>query len=116
MSSGGVPSPKTPSQWPHTCEPQLAESFCPLDARRILRAGAIQDDIAIPPQLMLSGDELVKRHWECAGNARLFLARGERTKVHDHRSFSGRELIGQLADRHACNPRVCTIPIYRYLN
>src|SRR6188508_990588 len=111
MSSGGVPSPKTPSQWPHTRESQLAESFCPFGARRILRAGAIQDHIAIPRQLMLSGDELFERHGECAGNARLFLTRCERTKVHDHRSFSGCKLVGQLEDRHAWNAIVCTIPI-----
>src|SRR6476660_4564272 len=115
MSSGGVPSPKTPGQWPHACESQLAESFRPLDARRVLWAGAIQDHIAIARQFMLSCDELVERQRESAGNARLFLACCVRTKVHDYRSFSRRKFVGQLADRHARNA-ICTIPIDRFVD
>ena len=65
---------------------------------------------------MMSGDEFVERQREGAGNARLFLAHCERTKVHDHRSFSGRKFAGQLADGHAWNAKVCTIPIDRFVD
>ena len=88
--SSGAPCLEATRKWPHTGEPQLTEPSCPLDARGIIRAIAIQDHIAVPRQLNLPRHEFVESQWNGAWYPRHFLAGTKRTKVDDHRAVAGR--------------------------
>jgi hypothetical protein len=97
---GRIPRSEASGQGPYAREPQFTKPQHTLDARRVSRAGAIQDDIAVSGEPMLVGHHLFERQRYGAWNSRLLLACGKRAKIDNHRLFSGGELVRQFPVGH----------------
>src|SRR5512146_3488335 len=90
-------------QWPHARESPLMQEERALGARHIFRTAAIQDQITMAREFMVTASQLVQRHQYRAWNPWFRLCTCPGPHVDQQRRLIRLEFLRQLLDRDTRN-------------